>query len=245
MAHARLAPRRHSFLYPLFFLRLPLSSLFLPGQAFSPWLVIDRPGLFSFHSRDHGPRDGTSLLPWIRARLTEAGLDRADGEVVLQTFPRFLGYVFNPVSFWFCHDRSGALRAVLAEVNNTFGERHCYWIHHPDQRPILNGDVIFAKKVFHVSPFFPVRGDYRFRFQQRGAMYCATVDYLEAGELRLLTRLRGRAVPLTGSALLVAALRFPFMTLMVVLRIHWQALRLALLRAPFHRKPLPPEEEFS
>ena len=81
------------------------------------------------------------------------------------TMPRMLGYVFNPVSFWFCRDRSGALRAVLCEVNNTFGESHCYLVHHDDLRPIEPDAWLDGRKAFHVSPFLPVEGGYRFRFR--------------------------------------------------------------------------------
>jgi DUF1365 family protein len=84
-----------------------------------------------------------------------------------------LGYVFNPVSFWFCHDRGGALRAVLAEVNNTFGERHNYLVAHADGRPIRDGEALRARKLFHVSPFLAVHGDYRFRFEPDGCRAAA------------------------------------------------------------------------
>jgi hypothetical protein len=100
-------------------------------------------------------------------------------------FRAFFGFVFNPVSFWFCHDRDGALRAVLAEVRNTFGDHHNYLVAHADQRPITAADTLTARKIFHVSPFFPVAGEYRFRFD------------LGAGapprRARLLARWRARA----------------------------------------------------
>ncbi|HJS38938.1 MAG TPA: DUF1365 domain-containing protein, partial [Burkholderiales bacterium] len=117
--HRRLRPVEHRFAYRVFFLRLPLTRL---AEAALP---VNRPGLASFHFRDHGARDGTHPLAWIRGVLAREGIE-ADGEVWLHCFPRVLGYVFNPVSFWFCEDREGKLRAVLAEVNNTFGERHSY-----------------------------------------------------------------------------------------------------------------------
>ena len=239
--HARHAPVAHRFAYPLAFVRLPLSGL---PSLDVPLLGIDRWNLFSVRSQDHGPRDGSALAPWIRALLARHGLAEAcDGEIVLQTLPRLLGYAFNPVSFWFCHDRAGALRAVLAEVNNTFGEHHNYLVHHADLAPIRGGDVLQARKVFHVSPFFPVRGDYRFRFDARGAVHGVAVDYWEDGVCRLTTRLSGRAQPLTGGALARWFCRHPLMTLAVILRIHWQVLRLALARVRFHPKPAPPLEE--
>ena len=239
--HERHVQAHNRFVYPSAFLRLPLGRL---DRVRAPLLGIERANLISFHSRDHGARDGSPLLPWIRALLDERGLAAAcDGEVVLQTMPRILGFVFNPVSFWFCHDRTGNLRAVLAEVNNTFGERHNYLLHHDDLRPIVAGDELRASKRFHVSPFFPVRGEYRFRFEQRGAVHAVSIDLWDGGELQLSTRLSGRAQALDGGAMRKWLARQPFMTLGVVARIHWQALRLALRRVSFFRKPPPPIEE--
>ena len=239
--HERHVQAHNRFVYPTAFLRLPLGRL---DTLRAPLLGIERANVFSFRNRDHGARDGSPLLPWIRTLLREQGLEQVcDGEIVLQTMPRIFGFVFNPVSFWFCHDRSGALRAVLAEVSNTFGERHNYLVHHPDLSPIVSGDMLRASKCFHVSPFFPVRGEYRFRFEQRGAVHAVSIDLWDGGELQLSTRLSGRAQALDGRAMSKWLARQPFMTLGVVARIHWQALRLALRRVSFFRKPPPPIEE--
>ena len=239
--HERHVQAHNRFVYPTAFLRLPLSRL---DTLRVPLLGIERAGVFSFCNRDHGARDGSPLQPWIHALLRGQGLaEICDGEIVLQTMPRIFGFVFNPVSFWFCHDRAGVLRVVLAEVSNTFGERHNYLVHHPDQRPIVSGDELRATKCFHVSPFFPVRGEYRFRFEQRGAVHAVSIDLWDDGELQLSTRLSGRAEALDGRAMRKWLARQPFMTLGVVARIHWQALRLALRRVSFFRKPPPPIEE--
>ena len=239
--HERHVQAHNRFVYPTAFLRLPLSQL---DTLRVPLLGIERANVFSFRNRDHGARDGSALLPWIHALLHGQGLaEICDGEIVLQTMPRIFGFVFNPVSFWFCHDRAGALRVVLAEVSNTFGERHNYLVHHPDQRPIVPGDELRATKCFHVSPFFPVRGEYRFRFEQRGAVHAVSIDLWDGSELQLSTRLSGRAQALDGRAMRKWLARQPFMTLGVVARIHWQALRLALRRVSFFRKPPPPIEE--
>ena len=239
--HERHVQAHNRFIYPTAFLRLPLSRL---ATLRAPLLGIERASVFSFRNRDHGARDGSPLLPWIQTLLRAQGLaELCDGEIVLQTMPRIFGFVFNPVSFWLCHDRAGALRVVLAEVSNTFGERHNYLVHHPDQRPIVAGDELRATKCFHVSPFFPVRGEYRFRFEQRGAVHAVSIDLWDGGELQLSTRLSGRAQALDGGAMRKWLARQPFMTLGVVARIHWQALRLALRRVSFFRKPPPPIEE--
>jgi DUF1365 family protein len=197
------------------------------------------------HTRDHGARDGSPLGDWIATLLEREGITAADGEVVLQTFPRVFGMVFNPVSFWFCHDRAGVLRAVVAEVNNTFGERHNYLLAHPDQAPIRSGDRLRARKVFHVSPFFPVVGEYHFRFELTPAHRRVEIDYFHNGVRALATALDAVTEPLDAAAARRAALRFPLLAAGVVGRIHWQALRLALRRARFFRKPNPPLQETS
>ena len=241
--HERHTVANNRFVYPCAFLRLPLSRI---DDLKVPLLGIERANFFSFRRRDHGARDGSALLPWLQRVLDTHGLRAVcDGEVVLQTMPRVFGYVFNPVSFWFCHDASGALRVVLAQVNNTFGERHNYLVHHADVRAIESGDALRARKVFHVSPFFPLSGEYRFRFERRGRVHAVQIDLWDEGVLQLSTRIGGRAEVLDGHAMRRWLLRQPLMTLGVIARIHWQALRLAMRRVRFHRKPLPPQEETS
>jgi len=227
--HRRLRPAENAFVYPVFYVRLPLRAL---ESARCRVFGIDRWNLLAFHRDDHGPRDGSPLVPWIEALLHQHGL-KADGEIVLQTFPRVLGHVFNPVSFWYCHDAAGRLVAVLAEVNNTFGGRHDYLLHLPDGRPIADGEVLSADKCFHVSPFNRVEGSYRFRFQLGRSVQAVHIDYDDAeGEL-LATAISGRPRAWTTRALAAALARMPFLTLGVIARIHWQALRLWWKGVPF------------
>ncbi|GAB3546686.1 DUF1365 domain-containing protein [Noviherbaspirillum agri] len=233
--HRRLRPAVHAFAYPVFYVRLPVRDM---ASAQCAVFSVDGPNLLSFRSRDHGPRDGSPLLPWIEGLLAGHGL-RADGEIVLQTFPRVLGFVFNPVSFWYCHDRSGRLIAILAEVNNTFGATHSYLLHRRGE-PLADGEDLHAEKLFHVSPFNEVVGGYRFRFQLERAVQQARIDYADADGVLLLTAISGKAQPWSVRTLLGAFLRMPFLTLGVVVRIHWQALRLWLKGVPFRgAHPIP------
>lgn len=228
--HLRLRPRRHRFVYPVLYLRVDLDRL---DVLASPWFGVDRWRPLALRTRDYGPRDGSALAPWMRALLRTHGLP-ADGPIWLQTFPRVFGYVFNPVSFWHCHDAHGALVAVLAEVNNTFGEHHRYLL-----RVTHDGRSARAQaaKALHVSPFCERTGHYRFRFRAAGATAC--IDYHDSAGLLIRTAISGRAAPLSARTACAALLRFPLLGVGIVARIHWQALRLWLKGTPWYRKPPP------
>lgn len=246
--HSRLRPAKNAFSYRVFTLMLPLRTL---GDAplGSRLCSRNRFNLLSFHDSDHG--DGsTPLLDWIDRLLRSEGIADADGEIWLQSFPRVLGYVFNPVSFWFCHRRDGALRAIVCEVNNTFGERHCYLL---DGGGTMHwGQDLSATKIFHVSPFCAVEGSYRFRFMRAAPQdggtaerVVARIDYHDANGPLLLTSVSGTLQPLDDASAARAFLRHPLMTLGVIFRIHWQALKLFAKRVPFFSKPQPPAKVLS
>lgn len=252
--HTRHRPQRNAFAYPTYFLMLPMRSLRAQGPGA---LARNRSAALSFHDADHG--DGrTDSLQWIDELLQQHGIDDAHGEVWLHTYPRVLGYTFKPVSFWYCHRADGTLRAVLAEVNNTFGERHCYLIDAPHY-----GQPVEASKVFHVSPFCPVRGRYRFVFMRtEGATTCtaqraatrtmartvARIDYFDDldrthnDQPLLNTSVSGELETLNARTLRRALWSYPAMTLGVMARIHWQAVRLWIKRAPFFRQPPAPSD---
>ena len=240
VVHRRLRPRVNAFRYRVAYLCLGLDSL---ERAAGRWLKLDKRGMVSFRRTDHGAHDGSDLESWLRALLDRNGLgDVCRGRLVLMTMPRLFGYVFNPVSFWFCHDREGALRAMLCAVNNTFGESHCYLVHHDDRRPIEADDWLEGRKVFHVSPFLPVDGSYRFRFRLDDRLVHVDVNYHDAEGLMLATSVGGRLEPLSNRGVVRRFLGRPLMTLAVIARIHWQALKLWRKRASFYSKPAPPPE---
>lgn len=234
--HTRLRPVRHQFSYASYFLMLPMRHL---RRQPDPSLPRNRWSWLSFHDGDHGDGRGDSLA-WLDETLLSQGVLNADGEVWLHCFPRVLGYVFKPVSFWYCHRQDGQLRAILVEVNNTFGERHCYLLDGPE---LAYGREQCARKVFHVSPFCKVEGRYRFRFihrQQGGLRTLARIDHDDSEGPLIQTSISGALVPVSASAIRRAFFGVPLMTFGLMARIHWQALKLAWRRVPFFRKPTPP-----
>ena len=240
--HTRLRPQRNAFAYPTYFLMLPMRALRAQGPGH---LARNRPAALAFHDSDHGDARADSLA-WLDEVLQAHGVTDATGEVWLHTYPRVLGYAFKPVSFWYCHRPDGSLRTVLVEVNNTFGERHCYLLDEPRY-----GVPCEASKVFHVSPFCPVKGRYRFVFMrtERAAQAPRTVvriDYFDdespATPALLNTSVSGELQALTPATQRRALWSHPAMTLGVIARIHWQALRLWMRRTPFFRQPPAPAQ---
>ncbi|OWS72433.1 DUF1365 domain-containing protein [Polynucleobacter aenigmaticus] len=248
--HRRFRPAQNTFGYGVFTLSIPMRARKADNTLLSKHGLRDNHfGLFAFFDQDHGVGNRDSLA-WIEQVLQENHIHSVDGEIWLQTFPRVLGYVFNPVSFWICARADGQVQAVLAEVNNTFGERHCYLLHHDSGEVLKSGETLVSKKVFHVSPFCDVRGDYHFRFlfpqdsKSKRNIVCR-IELHEDGAPLINTSISGLAEPLDKSALYLAFLRYPLMSLGVIGRIHWQALKLWLKGVPFYSKPKPPEIEIT
>jgi uncharacterized protein len=213
---------------------------------------VDAPRLFSRNGRnltalndaDHGgaPHQGRGA-PWVRDVLAAHGIDLA-GRIDLLAQPRVMGHVFNPVSFWLCHDGAGVLRCVIAEVTNTFGDRHSYLCHHDDLSPITRDATLQAKKLMHVSPFQPVEGGYTFRFDITPEAVGIWIDY-SRGNGGLMATLTGKRQPLTNAGILRAVLRRPFGSRRVLALIHWQALVLWWKGATFRSRPDAPADEVS
>ena len=232
VTHERLRPARHAFAYSMFQIACDVGRT---DALRSRWFAVDRWRLLGVQSRDYGPRDGSALMPWMRARLAEAGIP-ADGAIWLQTIPRMAGYAFNPVSFWYCHDRQGNLRALYADVRNTFGQHHGYLLSAAGYAAIRDDTRLVCRKAFHVSPFCNVEGEYEFRVHRKGALWSVAIDYRVDGDVLLRTAIAMRAEPFTGRRVLLAVLSQPLNALNVIIRIHWQALRLWLKRVPFYGK---------
>lgn len=201
-------------------------------------------GMMALDDIDHGgaPKHGRGAR-WVRDVL-EAHQVAGVVRIELLAQPKVLGHVFNPVSFWLCRRNDGAMIAVIAEVTNTFGDRHSYLVHHADLRPIAPDDRLQARKILHVSPFQPVEGGYEFRFDIRDDRIGIWIDYTQ-GEGGLIATLTGPRTALTNRSILRSIVRRPFGARRVLVLIHWQAIKLWIKRATFRSRPLPPTDEVS
>ncbi len=202
----------------------------------------NRSGLASVQDRDHGGPPGEGRGPaWVREVLSAHALP-PPARIELLAQPRVLGHVFNPVAFWICRDEAGDVPVIIAEVTNTYGDRHSYLCHRDDLAPITAKDRLRAQKVLHVSPFQRVTGGYEFRFDLRPDRIGIRIDYTGGNE-GLIATLTGRRRPLTTAGMLSACLRRPFGSRRVLALIHWQAIKLWWKGAPFRPHPEPPAEE--
>lgn len=201
-------------------------------------------GVMSLHDVDHGgaPKAGTGAA-WVRDVLAQHQLN-VKGRIELLAQPRVLGHVFNPVSFWLCYDQADTLRVVIAEVSNTFGDRHSYLCHHDDLREITKADTITAQKIFHVSPFQDIAGGYTFRFDIQPDSIGIWIDFSEA-HAGLIATLTGPRKPLTNAGIVKAMLRRPFGSRRVLALIHWQAVKLWWKGVSYRARPEPPKDEVS
>ena len=233
VTHARLRPFHHRFAYRVFTMLLDLDEL--PALDRSLRLFAhNRAGLFSFHDADHGPRDGSPLRPWIEARLAEAGIRLDGGPVRLLCFPRVLGYVFNPLTVWFCHARDGRLAAILYEVSNTRGERHGYVVPVSERAQAGASAAHRAEKAFYVSPFIGMDATYRFRLRGPSDRLTMTIREDVPEGPQLIATLSARSRPLGDATLARLFFSHPVLTQKVIGAIHWEAARLWLKGAKIH-----------
>ncbi len=223
--HKRLLPKVNGFSYNVYYLSIPLDKIenlkkFLPHNKF---------GILSFYDKDHAERDGKPLKNWAQKILSENNVNIENPKIILITHPRILGYVFNPVSFFFCYDSENILKAVICEVNNTFGETHSYICYKPDLSEIKNDDIITAKKLFFVSPFFKIDGYYKFSFRVINDKISIIIDYYnDENQAKLITSLNGKLENLTKKSLIKTFLKNPLVTFKTIFLIHYQAIKILL-----------------
>jgi len=235
VTHQRLRPRRHRFQYRVFAMLLELDELPTLGLKLFQY---NRAGLFSFQDKDHG--DGRDLQAWLDGLLAQKGIVAKGSRRVL-CYPRIMGYVFNPLSVWFCDDAQGRLAAIIYEVHNTYEERHAYVLPvGADTALVQHG----CTKDFYVSPFLSRDCSYAFRIRPPGEDVAIVVHEEEAGAPVLDAGFAGRRRALSDGALARMLLVYPLMTLKVVAAIHFEAVRLMLKgmrRYPHAPKATPAE----
>ena len=230
--HERRAPFLHRFRYAINSILIDLDQLDNADRQ-SALFSCERFNLFSFYSRDHGRRDGSSLKDWVRACLGDASITDSVGRVRLLCSPRVCGYVFNPLSVYFVDNAKGDLSAIIYQVHNTFGESHAYVTPCSNQ----TRETHSADKQFHVSPFFGVNGRYQFTIRPPSQRFKLTILKTQDDGPDLLATMTMSKRRLDTRALVLVFARHPFSTLKTILAIHWEALKLWIKGARYHSKP--------
>lgn len=234
--HRRLAPKRHELLYRVFYSLIDLDELGTLDRSLRLFKV-NRAGLYSFRDGDHISHGASTARENIIRYLRDRGIGEPVGRIRLLTLPRILGYVFNPISVYFCDDAEGKPLVAVAEVGNTFGEWKPYLVPlAPDGR--FHTRVV---KHFYVSPFSDLDLEFEFRFDPPGERLRILVDDYRGAERELISSLTGTRVTLNDAALLRFTLKYPLLTLRVILGIHWHALLLWLKGIRARRKEADPE----
>lgn len=225
--HARLKPMGHRFSYRVVSLLIDLDRLDEANRQ-SALFGVNRAALYSFHEKDHGPRDGSSLRTYAERCAAAHGVDLRRGRVELLCYPRLLGYGFNPLSVYFCHGADGRLALVIYEVRNTFGEIHPYIL------PVRAGELNISglrqqqDKLFYVSPFIPMAMRYLFRVLPPSDTVKLRILETDHDGPLLAATFNGRRRALTSPALLRSFFALPLVSLKIMAAIHWEALRLWL-----------------
>lgn len=238
--HKRVRPRSHALRYRIFMLLLDLDEL---DGLFERLRLLRRGryGWASFRADDHGDHRGGDLRAYVAQRLAQAGLEPG-GPVRLLCMPRILGYGFNPLSVYFCHDRDGALSAILYEVRNTFGQDHGYLIAVPeDDSPVSQT----APKRFYVSPFMDMDLTYRFTVSPPGEAVAVRVEVIDADGVVLTAGFTGQRSPLTDAGLLSALIRHPLLSFGVMAAIHWEALKIFAKGIGLRPRPPAPDHQIT
>jgi len=236
LRHRRFSPVRHEFEYPLFMAFLDIERL--PElMKISPFAGYNRWNWASYDERDHFGDPSKALRERIQADARSNGVDLPDGRIFLLTHLRYLGYNFNPVSFFYCYDRAGKLQMILAEVNNTFGETQNYWLNASHEQEAGENKKYRFLKTFHVSPFMKLGHEYEWTFTPPSEQLISQCISHESGQAIFDSTLKLERREWSAAELHRALAQFPWVTLKVIVGIHWQALRLWLKRVPVVSHP--------
>ena len=220
--HKRFKPKEHYFKYKVFSLFLDLSELNVIEKNIKIF-SYNKFNLISFFDIDHGPRDGTPLINWIKKNLKNNGINNENIKIKLLCYPRILGYVFNPLSIFFVYDKNSSLISILYEVKNTFGEQHTYVFKTNSKSKVLKNN---CKKKFYVSPFMNLKSTYYFKILKPENNLSIVIDQRDDHGKLLFASQDGVRSSLNSKNLIISYLKHPLMTLKIISAIHFEALRL-------------------
>lgn len=233
LRHRRFTPARHDFTYPIFMICLDVDRI-AEMMSISPVTSFNRWNVASFYNEDHFGNPSLCLRERLAADAAAHSASLPDGKILLLTHLRYFGYNFNPVSFFYCHAAGGELKNIVAEVNNTFGETHNYWLEDADPDGTLH--AVFAKE-FHVSPFSPMEQQYEWTFGSVGDSLIVQTNSFESEGRVFDATLQLEAREWNRRNLHAALRQFPWMTLKTIAAIHWQAVRLWWKKVPVVHHP--------
>ena len=231
--HKRFKPKLHFFKYRVFSLLIDLSDLNNLGKDIT-FFSYNHFNLISFFDKDHGERDGSSLIEWVKKHLNENDINSKDIRIKLLCYPRILGYVFNPLSVFFVYDNNKNLISILYEVKNTFGEQHTY-IFKIENDHLLQHN---CSKKFHVSPFIEMKCNYFFRILKPSEKISVVIDQYQLDEKILFASQDGKRVDFNSKELLKSYIKHPLMTFKIISAIHFEAFKLWLKGIKFIKKKL-------
>jgi DUF1365 family protein len=222
VSHKRFKPKRHFFSYKIFSLLIDLDEVENLDRSIK-FFSYNKFNILSFYNCDHGPRDGSCLIKWVKKILGESNINIGAGNIKLLCFPRFFGYVFNPLSVFYCYDENLKLRAILYEVKNTFNEQHTYVF-----SVSSSSNLILHKcdKKFYVSPFIEMKTFYNFRLLKPGNVINIFIKQTDADGILLTACQVGKRIELSNKSLFFQFLSHPLMSFKVILAIHFEAFRL-------------------
>ena len=220
--HKRFKPKEHFFKYKVFSLFIDLSELEILSDKIS-FFSLNRFNLISFQEKDHGDRDGSCLVEWVKKNLKQNNINSENIKIKLLCYPRILGYVFNPLSIFFVYDNQEQLVSILYEVKNTFGEQHTYIFKVKDNTNLFQHS---CTKKFHVSPFIEMNCNYFFRILKPGEKISVIIDQYQSNEKILYASQDGKRVNFNSKELIKSYLKHPFMTFKIISAIHYEAFKL-------------------
>ena len=231
--HKRFKPKVHFFRYKVFSLLIDLSELNVLEKKIN-FFSYNSFNLISFFDKDHGERDGSSLIDWVKKNLKENNITFEDIKIKLLCYPRILGYVFNPLSVFYVYDKKDDLISILYEVKNTFGEQHTYIF------KVKNNNILqhSCSKKFHVSPFIEMNCNYFFKILKPGEKISVIIDQYQSNEKLLYASQDGKRVDFTSAELIKSYLKHPLMTFKIISAIHFEAFKLWAKGIRFVKKKL-------